>query len=422
MNTLSASRRPARSRPERTRFVCSLGAALLLAACGGGGGSAVIGPYWVPSGLVVQDLDGDGRADVAVARTYLDGAPPHAGYVDVRRQTVPGRFAATEIHPVAADPWTLSVADTDGDARPDLLTASPLTLPVAINGTGDSGAVSLLRQDPLLPGRFQPAQVLATGGMANEAGVADVNADGRADLLVADGVIANSRARLLTQQAPGGVFNPPTAVCAGSGSGWASLAAGDVDNDGVVDIAGAGGTRAWWCRGLGGGAFGAPSVLGLGASLGGVVLADLDGNGRLDVAVADAGLAPSGGTGGSLVTIWLQSPAGTFGLQTHAVADGARRLAVADLDQDGRLDIAVVSIVYQTQGNSTRVTLLRQSAMVAGTFSVSSAWQGPMAGNFLATGDVTGDGLTDIVVNDSPTVYAQSATVPGVFLPGTVLP
>lgn len=422
MDPLLTSLRPARARPDRTRLVWALGVALLLGACGGGGGSVVIAPYWVASGLVVQDLDGDGRADVAVARTYVDGAPPHAGDVAVRRQTVAGRFAAEEIHPVAADPWTLSVADIDGDARPDLIAASPLTRPVAINGTGDSGAIALLRQDLLLPGRFQPAQVLATGGIANEAGVADVNADGRADLLVADGVIANSRARLLTQQAPVGVFNPPVAVCTGSGSGWASLASGDVDNDGVADVVGAGGTRAWWCRGLGGGAFGAPSVLGLGTSLGGVVLADLDGNGRLDMAVADAGLAPSGGTGGSVVRIWLQSPTGAFSPQLHAVADGARRLAVADLDQDGRLDIAVVSIVYQTQGNSTRVTLLRQSASVAGTFSVSSVWQGPLSGSFIATGDVTGDGLTDIVINDGPTVHAQSATVPGVFLPGTVLP
>lgn len=117
MDPLLTSLRPARARPDRTRLVWALGVALLLGACGGGGGSVVIAPYWVASGLVVQDLDGDGRADVAVARTYVDGAPPHAGDVAVRRQTVAGRFAAEEIHPVAADPWTLSVADKIGRAH-----------------------------------------------------------------------------------------------------------------------------------------------------------------------------------------------------------------------------------------------------------------------------------------------------------------
>lgn len=381
-------------------------AAALLAACGGsGGGAPVVAPFWVSGGLVVSDLDGDGRADVAVARTYVAQPPPPPGYVDVYLQTAPGRFVPPQPYPIAPDPWVLAAADIDGDGRDDLLAASPLTAPVAINAVGDSGAVSWLRQLAASPGHFDAAQVLATGGVANDVAASEVNGDGRRDLLVADGAVANSRALLMLQQPAAGAFAAPQPVCAGTGQGWSALAVGDLDGDGRPDLAGVGGGALWWCRGQAGGAFDAPAFIGSGVALVGLVLADLDADGRLDAVAADAGQAPAGGTGGAAVRWWRQTSPGVFTPQSLAVADGARRVAVRDLNQDGRPDIAVISTVYQTQANSTRIGVLLQSDTVAGAFSLTQAWQGPDGAGFIAVGDVTGDGRVDIVV-DGPRLPA----------------
>lgn len=398
-----------------------VGTLCLMAACGGSGGNwPVIQPYWVSGGIVMSDLDGDGRDDVAVARTYVDQPPPHPGYVDVHLQTAAGRFAPLQRYAVAADPWALSAGDVDGDGLLDLISASPMTTPPQINTVNDSGAVALLRQSTSSPGQFEAAQTLAVGGVAIDAALAELTGDGRTDLLVADGVIVNSRALLLAQLPAANSIATPQPVCTGAG-GWSALAVGDLDGDTRLDVAGVGGSTLWWCRGLGGGNFDGPAVIGTGVALVGVALADLDADGRLDVVAADAGNAPSGGLGGAAVRWWRQTMPGVFTVQSQSVADGARHVVVRDLNQDGRPDMAVISTVYQTQANSTWISVLLQSASVAGAFSVAQVWQGPEGGSFIAVGEVTGDGRVDIVV-EGPLVYPQSPTLAGVFLSGVPLP
>jgi hypothetical protein len=162
--------------------------------------------------------------------------------------------------------------------------------------------------------------------------------------------------------------------------------------------------------------------LGTGLALLGLVLADLDGDGCLDAVAADAGNAPSGGLGGAAVRWWRQTAPGVFSAQAQGVADGARRVLVRDLDADGRPDLAVISTVYQTQANSTRITVLLQTPASPGSYAVSQVWEGPYSASFIAAGELTGDGRVDLVV-DGPVVYPQSATTPGVFVPaGVVLP
>jgi hypothetical protein len=153
----------------------------------------------------------------------------------------------------------------------------------------------------------------------------------------------------------------------------------------------------------------------------GVALADVDGDGRVDIAAASAGNAPAGGTGGATVTLLRQVTRNTFVTVSIPVADGARRIVIADLNADGLPDLAAISLVYQSQSLPSRVTVLLQSGANRGSFAPAMVYDGPFNGSFIDAADLNGDGRNDIVISDGPAVLLQSATAPGNFMPARPL-
>ena len=274
-------RRLAGNLGKGTTVLASAAALLLGPACGGGGGAMVIPPFWVWDQAVVRDLDGDGRADVAVPATLIDGGT-HRNSVQVFLRNAAGGFAAPTSYPLAFSPWGMSVGDLDGDGRPDLVVASPASTPPQLNTPGDSGGLAVLRQDPAAPGHFLVPAWIRTGGAPEASAVTDLTGDGRAD-----------------------------------------------------------------------------------------------------------------------------------------VADGARQVAIGDLNSDGLPDVAVISLVYQSLSTPSKVTILLQSAAQRGAFAVGGVMDGTQNANFIALGDVDGDGRTDLVLNEGPSVMVQTA--PGTFSPPRTL-
>ena len=61
--------------------------------------------------------------------------------------------------------------------------------------------------------------------------------------------------------------------------------------------------------------------------------------------------------------------------------------------------------------------LFETGALLERSTPVGTALDGPPSGNFIAIGDVDGDGRNDIVVNDGPGVLLQQAAAPGSFHP-----
>ncbi|MCA8977567.1 MAG: VCBS repeat-containing protein [Planctomycetes bacterium] len=159
--------------------------------------------------------------------------------------------------------------------------------------------------------------------------------------------------------------------------GMTGVASGDIDGDGFADvvIGNGGGTQVRINDGTGG--FGTiPLTISTGANAV-PALFDRDGDGDLDLAIAsDGGLELFDNTGGSLVATTAPLPT-TLGT----------RVVAADLDQDGRVDLAVVddSRVDVLWNDPAGWTLA--SAVLAGSWPVLQ----------LAVGDIDMDGDADLV-------------------------
>jgi len=215
---------------EHCRVLFPACAALALIACGGGGGgggSGVIPPFDSYTAVAVADLNGDGLPDVVTVYAHISAAPPHPGYVAVYLQDAanPGHFLPPSAYPVGNDPAAVAVADLDGDGRPDIVTANAI---LSTNGAGDS-TVSVLLQDGAHPGHYLPAVSYATGPDPVAVAIGDLNGDGKPDLAVAD----SSGISLFLQDAAGR-FLPRTIVA--TGGPCASVAIADLDGDGAPDL------------------------------------------------------------------------------------------------------------------------------------------------------------------------------------------
>jgi hypothetical protein len=388
---------------------------LLLNGCGGSDDD-LIPAFYLENGIVATDLDADGRVDVAVAVTYIAGPPPHPGYLDVYLQTQPGVFQPPARYAISVDPWELASGDIDADGRPDLVAATPTSVPPQPSQPGTTGAVSILRQDPAAPGRFLAAQRLHTGGVADAAAVGEFTGDAFPDIVVADGVIVNARGLLFAQDpAQPDTFLAPVTLPIGAG-GAVNVAIADINGDGRQDVAFAtdeANAVALFHQNAGGG-FAPVILLPTGIRPQDVEARDIDGDGRMDLITANAGNAPGGGTGGSSVSLLLQTAPGSFSRRDIAVTDAARRVTVADLNDDGIPDLGVISIVYASQG-LPRMTVLLQSAAIRGQFSGGGVYEAPFGASFIAAGDANGDALNDILISDGPSVFLQQAGAPGTF-------
>jgi hypothetical protein len=260
--------------------------------------------------LRVADLDGDGRPDIVA----LGDGPRLAGGAQAAAATGavvysnrgagtwrPGRSrAATGLFG-----GSLSLADFDGDGRPDLATASSVL--------GRRDIVQLARPD----GAWEPVTLteLPPHAVVRAVAAGDLDDDGRADLAVAysafDGAGWRSGVDLF-RPGESGWRRQPIADWAGA-TGLSALSVGDVDGDRHPDVVGLGASgETWIFLADGGGAFTreqGPPPYGPGCRGSHVEIADLDADGRGEIVAAFAhepapAVCPSGGG----VTVWKAAP------------------------------------------------------------------------------------------------------------------
>jgi FG-GAP-like repeat/FG-GAP repeat len=294
---------------------------IFLGIGGGGFGPASGSPFATgagPSGATVAEFNGDGRPDIAVSN-YVSGTvsvllgQPGGGWV----QEVGGTVSAPGAGAVAA-------ADVNGDGRPDLLVPDY-----------NSGDVTVLLRKA--GGGFEPGGSTATGTNPRALAVADFNGDGRPDMAVTNS--GSGTVSVLLGQAGGGFAAEGVPVPVGSRP--SGIVAPDLNGDGLPDLAvanyGSGNVSLLLRQALGGFAAEPASPVAVGAGPVGLVAPDLDGDGRPDLAVTD-------NTAGT-VSVLLRGAGGYVADASSPIVmpAGPSGIAAADVDGDGHPDLAVSS-------------------------------------------------------------------------------
>jgi hypothetical protein len=294
-----------------------------------------------PSRLLTGDFDGDGTLDLAVGVSTFGvshGVRWLSGLGD-------GTFLPVREAPVDGydmeGATVFAAADFNGDHRSDLAVVK-------------DGVVSILLA--VGGGRFQAADA----GYAIRKGVTavavdDFNRDGRPDLAVGDvGGVS-----ILLGDGQGGFASPvPYAGQGGGADGDGvgafvySVASGDLNGDGAPDLAlsirrddGGGLNIARVLLNRGDGTFGPPIAVDHYTGGPRLAIADLNNDGKGDLAVANfySISGPAGGIGDSMSTL-LGNGDGTFQPPTsYAVGTAPGDILLADLNGDGRPDAAVTN-------------------------------------------------------------------------------
>jgi VCBS repeat protein len=330
--------------PFRTGALAVLGCSLVALLAGSAGAAAdpifmqdPASPISTGNGAIsvaAADLNADGKTDLAVANQHT-GTPP--GDVSILLGNGLGGFSAAPFSPIAvgADPVSVVVADLNGDGKPDLAVVNADELAA-------NGSVSILLQNSTGPFGFSAAgSPVPVGGTPQSIAVGHLNdnVDAITDLAVVNE--GTGDVSILLGTGSGG-FNTFTVMLPGSVPLPQSVTAADFNADGNIDLATANErlNNITILLGNGDGTFPSPNIstraVGTGPS--DVASSDLNGDGKVDLAVAN--------TTSSTVSILLGNGNGTFtdaplSPVSVGAAAGPEGTAAADFNLDGKVDLAV---------------------------------------------------------------------------------
>ena len=291
-----------------------------------------IGQFW---GILSADVNNDGNLDLVVPAGNGQGVAVLLGNGD-------GTFQS----PLVSQPneqlyGGFALADFNGDGALDLLFVNDNSVCI-LPGKGD--------------GTFQPEICNALPQISLNPAVGDFNGDGRLDVAVTNSV-GNSDTIVILLGNGDGTFKQ--AETYQIGANLQALTTADLNGDGQLDLVAADGTdsRVLTLFGKGDGTFreGATYVTALGPLV--VTTADMNGDGNLDLVVGDYGYYFAS------VSVLLGNGDGTFQPYSDYDAGTFGYSAIADFNDDGRLDLAVtngtvgtVSILTQDNGSTASLS------------------------------------------------------------------
>ncbi|MGB9232931.1 MAG: VCBS repeat-containing protein, partial [Terriglobales bacterium] len=303
--------------------------------------------------IAVADVNGDGYPDVLVTNRCASSSCTNGGSIGVLLGNGDGTFqAAVSYNSGAERPFSAAVADVNGDGKPDLLVANQC----AGNGSCTNGVVSVLLGNG--DGTFQTAVSYNSGGYESYSiAVADVNGDGHPDLLVANECGSS-------------------ATCSNGGTVSVLLGNGDGTFQAAASYS-SGGYAAY-----------------------SIAAADVNGDGYPDLLVAND-CAAGGNCSNGVVGVLLGNGDGTFQAAVTYNSGGyyADSIAVRDVNADGHPDLLVANQCFDSMCADSGIGVLLGNG--DGTFqsavSYNSGGENPLS---IAVADVDGDGHPDLLVGN----------------------
>ena len=177
-----------------------------------------------PYSVNIGDLDGDGKADLAVTNNNSNTVSVFRN-ISSSGSITASSFAAKVDFGTGSSPYSVSIGDLDGDGEADLAVTNY-----------NSNTISVLRNTSS-PGNISFAAKVdfTTGSSPESVSVGDLDGDGKADLAVAN-YFSNSVSVLRNTSSPGSI-SFAAKVDFTTGSYPVSVSIGDLDGDGKADLA-----------------------------------------------------------------------------------------------------------------------------------------------------------------------------------------